>query len=106
MWGWDRKICPEDHRFASQGLLNDDKWSSLGTIRIHHECEGRIEKSVLWMAKLHHEACRVMTNGDREIQIFFNPIHTNYGFFFLLTIKYLILYWKTHEKASRKSGIC
>ena len=23
-----RKICPEDHRFASQGLPSDDKWWS------------------------------------------------------------------------------
>ena len=24
VWGWDRKICPEDHRLASQGLPSDD----------------------------------------------------------------------------------
>ena len=29
--------------------------------------------------------------------------HTNYGFFFLLITKYLILYWKNMKKASRKS---
>ena len=39
-------------------------------IRIYHECEGRIEKSVQRIAVWHHEACRVMTNGDPEGQIF------------------------------------
>ena len=42
----------------------------------------------------HHKACRVMTNGDREGGIFLSNPHTNNGFFFLLTTKYLILYWK------------
>ena len=31
VWGWDRKICPKDHRLASRGLPNDDKWWSGGT---------------------------------------------------------------------------
>ena len=25
VWGWDRKICPEDHCLASRGLPSDDK---------------------------------------------------------------------------------
>ena len=33
-------------------------------IRICHECESGIEKSVLRITDWHHEACRVMTNGD------------------------------------------
>ena len=32
--------------------------------------EGRIEKSVPRIAVWHHEACRVMTNGDLEGRIF------------------------------------
>ena len=36
-------------------------------IRIYHSYEGRIEKSVLRIAIWHHEACRVMTNGDPEV---------------------------------------
>ena len=36
------------------------------SIRIHNECEGRIEKSVPRIAVWHHEACPVMTNGDHE----------------------------------------
>ena len=35
-------------------------------IRIYHECEDGIEKSVSRLTDLHHEACRVMTNGDPE----------------------------------------
>ena len=54
-------------------------------IRIYHECEGRIEKSVSRIAVWHHEACRVMTNGDLEGRIFLSYLHRNNGFFFLLT---------------------
>ena len=39
-------------------------------IRIYHECEGRIEKSVPRFASWHHQACRVMTNGDPEGWVF------------------------------------
>ena len=55
------------------------------TIRIYHECEGGIEKSVPNITVWHHEACRVMTNGDPAGQIFLSYPHTNNGFFFLLT---------------------
>ena len=41
------------------------------TIRTYHECEGGIEKSDLRVTDWHHEACRVMTNGDREGLIFY-----------------------------------
>ena len=72
------------------------------TIRIDHECEGRIEKSVPRITFWHHEACRVMTNGDHEGRIFLFHPHTNNGFFFLLTIKTHILCLK---KAPRSSWI-
>ena len=36
----------------------------------YHECEGRIEKSVLRITDWHHEACRVMPIGDRDGRIF------------------------------------
>ena len=75
----------------------------LGTISIHNECEGGIEKSVPRIADWHREAWRVMTNGDPEGRIFLSHPHTNNGFFFLLTTKYLILYWKNMKKSSRKS---
>ena len=44
-------------------------------IRIYHECEGGIEKSVPRITDWHHKACRVMTNGDPEGRIFY-PILT------------------------------
>ena len=40
-------------------------------IRIYHECEGRIEKSVPTITLWHHKACRVLTNGDPEGWIFY-----------------------------------
>ena len=40
------------------------------SIRIYHECEGWIEKSVPRIAVWHQEACRLMTNGDPEGRIF------------------------------------
>ena len=44
-------------------------WNNLPLeiIRIYRECEGMIEKSVPRIAVWHHEACRVMTNGDPEV---------------------------------------
>ena len=50
-------------------------------IRIHHECEGGIEKSVPRIAVWHHEACRVMTNCDHEGQIIQSHPRMNYDFF-------------------------
>ena len=64
----------------------------LENIRIYHECEGRIEKSVPRITVWHHEACQVMTNGDPEGRIFLSYSHPNNGFFFLLTITYHILF--------------
>ena len=55
--------------------------NALLNIRIYHECEGRIEKSVLRIAVWHHETCRVMTNGDPEGRIFLSYPQTNNGFF-------------------------
>ena len=63
------------------------------SIKIHHECEGGIEISIPRITDWHHEACRVMTNGDLEGRSFLSHPHTNNGFFSLLATKYLILYW-------------
>ena len=52
--------------------------------------EGWIEKSVTRITVLHHEACRVMTNGDSEGRIFLSCPHTNNGSFFLLTPVFLL----------------
>ena len=57
-------------------------------VRIYHVCELWRDKSVLRITVWHHEACRVMTNGAPEGQIFASHDHTNSGFFFLLNIVY------------------
>ena len=59
---------------------------------IFHECEGRIEKPVPRIAVWHHEACRVMTNGDPKGRNFLSYPHMNNGFFFLLTIVFIYLF--------------
>ena len=46
-------------------------------IRIHHESEIRIEKSVTRITDWHHDACLVITNGDIEGHIFLSYPHTN-----------------------------
>ena len=46
-------------------------------IRIYYECEGRIEKSIPRITVWHHEAWRVMPNGDPEEWIFQYYPHTN-----------------------------
>ena len=55
-----------------------------------HDYEGGIEKSVPRITDWHLEACRVMTIGNCEGRIFLSHPHTNYGFLFLFTTKYLI----------------
>ena len=75
-------------------------------IRINHEFEGGIEKSVMRITDWHHEACRVMTNGDREGRIFLSHPNKNNGLFFLFTTKCLILKSKNVRKVSGKSLLC
>ena len=76
---------------------------TVDVIRIHHKCEGGIEKSAPRITHWHHETCLVMTNGDYKGRIFLSQPHTFiFGFFFLLTTKYHILYCKKHENAFRK----
>ena len=71
-------------------------------IIIYHECEGRIEKkSAPRIIVRHHEACRVMTNGDPEARIFLFYPNTNNGFFFLLTT---VLIYLLSPAFSKKSG--
>ena len=58
-------------------------------IKIYHECESRIEKSVPRITDWHHEAGRVMTSSDPEGQIYLSHTHTKNGIFFLLPIDFL-----------------
>ena len=52
-------------------------------IKMHPECEDEIEKSV---PRNHHDhdACRLMTNGDREGQFFLPHPESSIEFFFSL----------------------
>ena len=52
-------------------------------IRIHHECEEEIEKSVPMITYWHHKACLVMINANHEGGIFLPHPSTNNGIFFL-----------------------
>ena len=65
-------------------------------IRIYHECEGRIEKSVPRIAVWHREACRVMTNGDPKGRIFLTRIKDSFScsplFLFIYLHIYLFIY--------------
>ena len=54
------------------------------TIKIYHECEGRIEK-----IRREDRRCRVITHGDPEGWIFLSSPHTNNEFFFLLATVFL-----------------
>ena len=54
-------------------------------IRIYHECEDGIKKSVPRITVWFNDACQVMTNGVLERLIFLSHTHTNNGFF-LFTI--------------------
>ena len=57
------------------------------SIRIYHECEDGIEKSILRITIWHQKAWRAMTNADHEGQIFLTHPHTNNEHFFLFTVK-------------------
>ena len=58
--------------FLTHGIRIFDIIISGKNMIIYHECEDGIEKYVLRITDWHHEACRVMTNGDHEGQIFFH----------------------------------
>ena len=74
---WDRKDVKLVRKMViSSVYFNRERVSIKYNIRIHHECEGRIENSVPRMTIWHQEACRVMINGDPEGRTFFYPTLT------------------------------
>ena len=78
------------------------------TIRIYHECDGRIEKSAPRIAVWHQEACRVMTNGDSEGWISLSCPHTNNEFFSnspLCLFTYLFIYVFIYFKISFQKSL-
>ena len=67
-------------------------------IRIHHECEGGIEKSVPRITDWHCEACRVMAIDDRKGRIFFYPTLTWIMVSFSCSPLNTLFYIGKHEK--------
>ena len=57
------------------------------SVRVDLDLKKSVPSIVVW----HHEACRVMANGDPKGQIFLSYPHTNNGFFFLLTTVFFYL---------------
>ena len=48
---------------------------------MYHDSEGGIEKLFQGSLEWHHEACRIMTNGDLERGIFLSHPYMNKGLF-------------------------
>ena len=69
----DPEILPLRDHFGVNGTVRLYYEREGGIIRIYHEYEGGIEKSIPRITDWHHEACQVMTIGDREGRIFFIP---------------------------------
>ena len=90
-----RALLKIDTGKTIQKTLSDVQVSSMSLskvqeyIRIHHECEGGIEKSIPRITNWHS---LVMTIGDHKGQMFLSHPHTNNRLFVLHTTKYLILY--------------
>ena len=52
--------------FVADFLKDESKEPAGETMRIYHEYDCRIDKSVPRITVWHHEVCRVTTNGDCE----------------------------------------
>ena len=59
----------------------DGKFSKMTSKIISIHLEYEIEKSVPRITDWHHDACRVMTIGDREGRIFLSHSRINNGYF-------------------------
>ena len=85
VWEWDRKNQIGGSQF---GITRLAEWWQTVILRDWFfcftqkmECEGGMEKSERRVTVWHHEACRVITNGDPEGQLFLSHPHTKNGFF-------------------------
>ena len=77
-------IRRDGHNNFGNNLTEENSW--LHIIRIFHECEDGIVKSIPRITIWHYEACRVMTNVDLEGQILLSHPHLNNGSFFLTSM--------------------
>ena len=100
----DNRICSVFYCSLMRAINSTDPVPrlKLQDIRINRVCGFGIEKSVQRITVWHHKACRVITNGDSEGQIFLSHPHTNDGVFFLLNIKYHTL-CSNQKMAPRRS---
>ena len=71
--------------FPTASLHRDHSGKNKGNYDLVCEKEKSVPRIAFW----HHEACRVMTNGDPEGWIFLSYPHTNNGVFFLLTTVFI-----------------
>ena len=86
----------------SNGELKIHYLCGEGIIRILHEYEGGIEKSIQRITDWHHETCRVMTNGDHEGRIFLShPDRKNVFFLSCSPLNTSFILKKKFEKTSR-----
>ena len=81
------------------------------SLKREYECEGRVENSVLRIAVWHHEACRLMTNGDPEGQIFYPTLTQIMDYFscsplFYYLCIYLFIYFKISFQNSLNTLRC
>ena len=80
--------CPQNPEFRNNP--ENIHPCSKKIIRIYHECEGGIEKSVMRITVWHHQACQVMKT-DPKGQVFSIPHSQNNVFFFLTHQRLIIL---------------
>ena len=69
IWYWSEFLHNSKFTLTSKIAWNK-QCSLLRGLTVYRECEGGIEKVITWITVWHHEAFRVMTNGDGEEQIF------------------------------------
>ena len=93
-------VVPNKHVYCMTETQNKQlnmTWKR-SDIKIDHECEGGVEKPVPSITVWRLEACRVMTNGDREGRIFLSQS-------ILILAHHYISHFHFLKKAPRSSWI-
>ena len=84
--------CHMTKMFLDHKLCHLSSSCNNSTILLLYKNLSGIEKSIPRIPVWHHKACRVMTKGDPEGQIFLSYPHRNNGFFFLLPTVFRKMY--------------
>ena len=103
---WSETLSCNDYNLIAAILFCSSYCLMSLSIRIYHECEGRIEKSVPRIAVWHHEACRVMTNGIPRDGFFYptlTRIMDSFSYSPLFLCIYLFIYLFTYKISFQKS---